>query len=113
MWSSESKLLLTKARDLHDVTFLDGGNNVLDIDKTKPGVIFTIPSQAGIHVDTPNPDKRTALHVAVTSGSVEVLKILLSRGARTDLRDDWDQTPLHDAMRKGNTLVLNLLGVQK
>lgn len=43
-------------------------------------------------------DKRTPMHVAASEGKVEVLKVLVDKGADVDAEDRWQRTPLSDAL---------------
>jgi len=51
----------------------------------------------GAPVDWSDYDKRSALHLAVTEGHVEVVRLLLDAGAQFDITDRWDKTPFDDA----------------
>ncbi len=52
----------------------------------------------------------TALHDAATYNELGVARLLLTRGARIDARDDEGGTPLHNAcMRPNNTDMIKLL----
>jgi ankyrin repeat protein len=52
---------------------------------------------------------RRALHEAAEHGHLEVLKILLVRGAEVDARDRWSWTPLHRAANQGGWRVVEVL----
>jgi potassium channel len=41
---------------------------------------------------------RTTLHLAVSEGQLDVVVVLLDKGARVDIIDNWGNTPLHDAL---------------
>ncbi|CUS12535.1 unnamed protein product [Tuber aestivum] len=51
----------------------------------------------------------TALHKAIDAGAEETVEILLSRGARVDLRGYYDMTVLHLAAVSGSRRILELL----
>ena len=59
-------------------------------------------------------DEGTALHQAVANGDVDLAKLLVNRGARTDIRDPLDRTPLMRARERnqqGAIQFLNSIGV--
>lgn len=51
----------------------------------------------------------TALHGAVENDHIEVVRMLLAAGARTDLRLDSGETPLDFAIRLGRGEIIHLL----
>lgn len=51
----------------------------------------------------------TALHQAAYAGHVDVVAFLLEQGARPDLKDEFDQTPLMVAGEKGHQEVVDYL----
>ncbi|XP_044461224.1 integrin-linked protein kinase 1-like [Mangifera indica] len=64
---------------------------------------------SGIDVNFRDIDDRTALHVAACQGFVEVVELLLQRGADVDPKDRWGSTPLADAIYYKNHDVIKLL----
>ena len=50
-----------------------------------------------------------SLHQAVADGDVERVKLLISKGADVNAKDEEEQTPLHHATRAANTEVVQLL----
>ncbi|MCJ1271167.1 Ankyrin-2 [Lobaria immixta] len=54
-------------------------------------------------------DGRTSLHLAVENEATEVVKWLLDRGARADVRDFGDSTPFQQAFQEKNLQILSLL----
>eukprot|EP00762_Andalucia_godoyi_P007110 ANDGO_01857.mRNA.1 Putative glutaminase 3 len=46
-------------------------------------------------------DGRTALHLAASSGHLEIVRILMHAGADPNSRDRWGSTPIDDASRQG------------
>jgi len=54
-------------------------------------------------------DGRTALHVAASEGRLELVVLLLDRGASPNHSDRWGGSPLDDAMRHRHTSVTELL----
>jgi ankyrin repeat protein len=53
--------------------------------------------------------RSTALHVAVSSRHIEMVRFLVANGADVNARDDEDRTPLGRAIRKGNKDIMGLL----
>jgi ankyrin repeat protein len=54
----------------------------------------------GAEVDLPGgPQRVTPLHLAAFHGKIDVLRVLLAHGARTDLKNSGGQTPLMMAQR--------------
>eukprot|EP01134_Creolimax_fragrantissima_P004316 CFRG4316T1 len=51
----------------------------------------------------------TALHWVAGDNEPKMVEMLLKRGAHIDTRDDWGQTPLHQACYAGNLEVVNIL----
>jgi ammonium transporter Rh len=56
--------------------------------------------QAGVDINKGDYDGRTALHLAVCEGHLDMVKFLLDHGANPNLQDRWGSTPLADAMRR-------------
>jgi ankyrin repeat protein len=54
-------------------------------------------------------DGRTPLHVASREGHLNATKYLVEAGARVDLRDRWNATPLDDALALAHTGVVEFL----
>mmetsp|Transcript_31254 Transcript_31254/g.87645 ORF Transcript_31254/g.87645 Transcript_31254/m.87645 type:complete len:704 (+) Transcript_31254:67-2178(+) len=63
----------------------------------------------GAKVGAADYDDRTALHIAASEGYLEIVLLLLDRGANPNPRDRWGNIPLADAMRHGNDEVAELL----
>ncbi|KAH8812333.1 ankyrin repeat-containing domain protein [Xylogone sp. PMI_703] len=51
----------------------------------------------------------TALHCAAENGSIEVVELLLQRGARRDIKDSWGRTPAMVALRNNRPDVAQLI----
>ena len=51
----------------------------------------------------------TPLHKAVAMDNKEIVKVLLDHGARTDLKDQWGQTPLELATKLGHSEVADMI----
>uniref|UniRef100_A0A1X7US61 Death domain-containing protein n=1 Tax=Amphimedon queenslandica TaxID=400682 RepID=A0A1X7US61_AMPQE len=60
-------------------------------------------------VNVKNKRNKTPLFNAVSSGSIEAVDILLTNGARTDVVDKYDITPLHCASETGDSKIIKLL----
>jgi ankyrin repeat protein len=60
--------------------------------------ILTLFIEAGVDINQPDTNDKTALHLAVENRGLEVARVLLDAGARVDARDDEGQTPLHKAL---------------
>ncbi len=66
--------------------------------------------QQGADVNTRNVSNGTPLHDTATCGYVEMCRLLLDHGARTDLKDENEDTPLYNAaVRSGNRELFELL----
>jgi ankyrin repeat protein len=59
----------------------------------------TILLDAGADPDAPAAGGRMALHLAAGNGHLEVVKLLVARGAEVDAHRDRGYTPLHAAAR--------------
>gem|GEM_PF-1314161 len=55
------------------------------------------------------PYDRTQLHIAALWGDVEIVEVLLKRGADPNVKDDNGQTPLHIAAQEGHVDVVRVL----
>eukprot|EP00933_Yihiella_yeosuensis_P043271 TRINITY_DN38014_c0_g1_i1.p1 TRINITY_DN38014_c0_g1~~TRINITY_DN38014_c0_g1_i1.p1 ORF type:complete len:497 (+),score=121.79 TRINITY_DN38014_c0_g1_i1:70-1560(+) len=66
--------------------------------------------QMGVDVNTPNNDKRTALHVAAADGLMETVVCLIEElNCNVNPVDRWNGTPLDDANQFGQEEVANYL----
>lgn len=54
-------------------------------------------------------DRRTALHVAASEGHLDIVRLLVHRGARINRSDRWGGSPLDDAHRHRQTEVATYL----
>ena len=59
--------------------------------------------------DQSSPQKDTPLHYAAAEGNIEVIKMLLEKGADTKLTNSLGRTALANASLKNNTEAINLL----
>ncbi|KAF6175132.1 hypothetical protein GIB67_022813 [Kingdonia uniflora] len=71
------------------------------------GVIREI--EKGVSPNFADYDKRTALHLASCEGWIEIVDLLLERGADVDYQDRWGRTPLSDARSFGHEDICKLL----
>ena len=61
-------------------------------------------------VNLPLDDKNnTALHLAVTQGSINLVELLLSRGANVEAKNTLNETPFHIALKQKDALMLKRL----
>jgi len=67
----------------------------------------------GADVEAKNYDKRSALHIAATEGDVEMVMLLLDRGANPNVRDRRGSTPMNDAQHSGHYEVALLLQLHR
>jgi ankyrin repeat protein len=51
----------------------------------------------------------TPMHMAITSGSIEIVKLLIAYKADLTVRDTYSRTPLHAAAEEGNAKIAKLL----
>jgi len=75
------------------------------------GKITNLLLQAGASVDIQDNSRRTALHWAAYTGSVEAIDNLLQKGAYRGARDDYGRTPLHLAAVVGWDIAVEKLMV--
>lgn len=65
---------------------------------------------AGVNVNEPDTFfGETALHRAAKAGDLDMVRLLLTYGARVDVTDQYGETPLHFAIRGHNPDVIRLL----
>ena len=67
----------------------------------------------GVDPNGSNYDNRTAFHLAAAAGKLEVLYYLLAVGAKVNVRDRWDGTPLENAVIQGEEVCAMLLKENK
>lgn len=64
---------------------------------------------AGVDVNARDYDHRTALHLAVAEGRLEMVRYLLDHGASPQIRDRWNQLPLDEARRINHVGIMAML----
>nr|XP_009762120.1 PREDICTED: seven transmembrane domain-containing tyrosine-protein kinase 1-like isoform X2 [Nicotiana sylvestris]XP_016482491.1 PREDICTED: serine/threonine-protein kinase STY8-like isoform X2 [Nicotiana tabacum] len=64
----------------------------------------------GVEPNLVDYDRRTALHLAASEGCVEIVVLLLEKGADVNSTDRWGRTPLSDACNFGHKDVCKILG---
>src|SRR6266852_7417022 len=65
--------------------------------------------EQGSNINARNAQFRTPLHVAAVKGKLEVIRLLIERGAEVDPCDMWGWVPLHFATRFGYLEVSRVL----
>ncbi|HLW43387.1 MAG TPA: ankyrin repeat domain-containing protein [Candidatus Acidoferrales bacterium] len=72
-------------------------------------VEFLLKHGADVNTAARNPQKVTSLHGAVARRDVEIVKMLLERGANPNAMQERGFVPLHDAAGNGNLALVQLL----
>ena len=72
-------------------------------------VEFLLRNGADVSTAARNAQKVTALHGAVARRDVEIVKMLLERGADANAKQERGFVPLHDAAANGNLALVQLL----
>lgn len=70
---------------------------------------FLLEHTGGIHGNDVDDEQRSALHLAVLSGSVECVSRLLEYGLSVDQSDEEQRTPCHVAAKLGSLEMVQLL----
>lgn len=52
---------------------------------------------------------RTGLHGAALNGHIQIVRLLLSHGADTNIQNDWGKTALMEAEREGHEEIVSEL----
>nr|XP_054757117.1 putative ankyrin repeat protein RF_0381 [Lytechinus pictus] len=68
-----------------------------------------LPKDDPLEVNKADNEGRTSLHIAVQHGYIDVVKFLLTSGARSDTEDIRGQTPLHQSITLGHRDIAGLL----
>ena len=72
-------------------------------------VEFLLKNRAEVNTAARNAQRVTALHGAVARRDVEIVKMLLERGASANVKQERGFVPLHDAAANGNLALVQLL----
>ncbi len=75
----------------------------------KPSASLLVDAGADVNAVADNPSQVQPLHSAVAGGSVEIIKLLLQRGANVDARQKGGWTALQAAAKVGETCMLDIL----
>ena len=65
--------------------------------------------EAGFNLNLGDYDHRSPLHVAAAEGHVSTVQFLLDHEAEVNQKDRWGQTPMDDALRNGDEILIALL----
>ena len=65
--------------------------------------------QETVNINCQNYVNTSPLHVAVNTGQADITALLLQHGARADILEDMNITPVFIASQQGHTLCLKLL----
>jgi ankyrin repeat protein len=66
-----------------------------------------------INPNSPSYDGSLAISSAISVGRINMLKLLLENGAKTDIKDNWGNTPLDYAVLKGSIEIFRILANDK
>ena len=64
-----------------------------------------------VDINVQNREGKTPLHIVAKFNSLNVVQILLDRGAAIDIKDINGCIPLHDAVRIGNISICQVLSI--
>lgn len=70
---------------------------------------ITIRSIVGLSGGEPRMERKSPLTEAAENGRVEGVRLLISRGASLEVRDEWGHTALHLAAREGHDNIVKIL----
>jgi len=72
-------------------------------------VLYDATYGVQVKVDDHDYDGRCALHVAASEGQLQVVELLIEMRANVNAVDRFKNTPMHDAIRSGNTAIIDML----
>ena len=88
--------------------FLHAINRYINKLYTKDDIIkLLIKRGANINIQEPYDQMRCALHNIIRNDNDELLLLLLENGARTDIRDDYGNTPFHYCKSNSINIILD------
>ena len=85
-------------------------NNMLSAASNNDMVLLTRYIEIGVDFNMPDYDNRTALHLAVCNGHLNVVRFLIEKGkAKVDPLDRWHSTPMDEAYKYEVTDIIKYL----
>ena len=72
-------------------------------------VQVALDAGADVNASTPDPFRDTPLHIAVEYGDLDIVKLLITKGADVNAKDVFQQTPLQLAKTCGNADIVQVL----
>ena len=72
------------------------------VNRNDPAEVRRMLANEEADVNAADYDARTALHVAASAGSLEMVKSLCDFGANVNAIDNWSGSPIDDAIRNGH-----------
>ncbi len=71
--------------------------------------VISISAQCRLNLNTRDKHKKTLLYLAVQTGNLRLLSVLLRHGADPNICDRFGETPLHFAAKWGDTQITDML----
>ena len=102
------ELLLTNGADLEAKTTLRGWTAIFSAAHRSRNTVVSYLIQQGADITTPDLVGRTLLHLATSSGNIDLAKELLSHGANIYAKDKDAKTPMMVAEKISNNALLTL-----
>ena len=62
-----------------------------------------------VNIEVTNSTDCPPLHLAAGAGATDIVRVLLAKGAKVDMRDSGNETAIHIAARGGFTKIIQLL----
>jgi len=86
-------------------------NTYMLLEASKQGDLHTLKQllAKGVDVNSVDYDTRSALHLACSTGNIEITRVLLESKADVTVRDRWSNTPMDDAVRGKFDKIVRLL----
>jgi ankyrin repeat protein len=82
---------------------------IMDAAQHEPQRLDFLVLEGGVDANSCDYDRRSVLHVAVASKELTTVQHLLKVGANVNVTDRWEGTPMDDAVKMEDVLVVNLL----